>query len=259
MSILEIKDLDLYVENTKILENINVEFEKGKVQALVGPNGAGKSSLAFSIMGLSEYQNTRGNIIYKGESIDDLSISERSDRGISLAWQEPARFEGLKVKDFINSASKKHKTRKSNDKNEKKEDVAKEVLKRLGMDPKEYLDREVDSSLSGGERKKIEMASILAMEPDLVLLDEPDSGIDVSSLERIFESINFLKEKGATVILITHSEVTLNQAEYAYLMCGGSIIDDGPIGEIRRYFEDECLPCDTKNVPEAKVEQYGNG
>ncbi len=246
MSILEIKDLDMFVEGEQILDDVNIKFDEGVVQAIVGPNGAGKSSLAFAIMGLKGYRDINGEIIYKEEVINDFSVSERSKRGISLAWQEPARFEGLKVRDFLNSAADG-------------ENVAGDVLEKLGMDPSEYLDRAVDTSLSGGERKKIEMASILALEPDLVLLDEPDSGIDVSSLEKIFESIKYLKENDTTVIFITHSERTLKEANYAYLMCGGTFIDKGPVDDICKYFEDECLPCDTKNVPEAKAGgRYGD-
>lgn len=246
MSILETKNLDLSTNGKKILNNINVEFDEDVVQAVVGPNGAGKSSLAFAIMGLDGYRDIAGEIIYQDEVINDLSVSERSKRGISLAWQEPARFEGLKVRDYLEAASSEDR------------DVG-EFLEKLGMDSSDYLDRALDSGLSGGERKKIEMASVLAMKPDLVLLDEPDSGIDVSSLEKIFESIKYLKDNGATVILITHSKTTLKQAEYAYLMCGGSLLDEGPVSEIGKYFEDKCLPCDTKNVPEKRENgKYGN-
>lgn len=239
MSILEVKDLSLGIDGEEVLNDLSIEFEEGLVQAVVGPNGAGKSSLAFAVMGLEEYKDVDGEIIYKDEVINDLSVSERADLGISLSWQEPARFEGLKVRDFIDSAGDG-------------EEVSGEILEKLGMDPDDYLDRALDSGLSGGERKKIEMASILAMEPELVLLDEPDSGIDVSSLERIFDSIDYLKEKGATVILITHSETTLSQSEYAYLMCGGTVLDEGPIEDIRGYFEDKCMPCESKNFPEKK-------
>ncbi|PTD94373.1 ABC transporter ATP-binding protein [archaeon SCG-AAA382B04] len=242
MSVLEVRDLDLYMEDEQILDDVNISFEEGVVQAIVGPNGAGKSSLAFSIMGLKGYRDVEGEIVYDGEVINDLDVSERSKLGISLGWQEPARYEGLKVRDYLNAATD----------DEENEDVSRDVLEKLGMDPDEYLDRAVDSSLSGGERKKIEMASLLAMEPDLVLLDEPDSGIDVSSLERIFDSIDYLVERDATVILITHSERTLEEANYAYLMCGGSVIDDGPIEDVGMYFEDKCLPCETKNIPQKK-------
>ncbi len=241
MSILEVKDLELDKEDTQILDGVDLELKEGEVQALVGPNGAGKSSLAFAIMGLQEYRDVSGEIIYRGEPIEDFDISERAERGISLAWQEPARYEGLKVRKFINSAADG-------------DSVAADVLEKVGMDPDRYLDRAVDSSLSGGERKKVEMASILAMQPDLVLLDEPDSGIDVASLDKIFESIDLLKENGTTVVLITHSATALSQAEYAYLMCCGSVVDEGPVDEVGEYFEEKCIPCDHKNRPDLNEE-----
>lgn len=241
-NILEIKDLELTIDETKILDGVDMEIEEGVVQAIVGPNGAGKSSLAFAIMGLQGYRDVEGDMIYRGESLKDLSISERAKRGISLAWQEPARYEGLTVRNFIESVSKDG------------SEVTEEVMDMVGMDPDEYLDRAMDSGLSGGERKKIELASIIAMDPDLVLLDEPDSGIDVSSLERIFEGIKLLKERGTTVLLITHSASALEQAEYAFLMCCGSVVDQGEFSEISNYFEERCIPCDHKNEPEKSEE-----
>ncbi len=236
MSILEVKNLRLIIEGNVILDGVDAEIKEGTVTALVGPNGAGKSSLSFAVMGLSGYRNIEGDILFKGESIKDLSIKERAKRGITLAWQEPARYEGLSVEEFIESASADGETAES-------------VLDTMGMDTEEYLPRAMDSGLSGGERKKIELASALAMDPELVLLDEPDSGIDVSSLERIFDAIKLLKERGTTVILITHSPTVLKKAERAILMCGGSIVDRGSSEEIHRYFEDECLPCESKNEP----------
>ena len=125
-----------------------------------------------------------------------------------------------------------------------------EVLIKMGLDPATYANRAVDKTLSGGERKKIEMASILAMQPRLVILDEPDSGIDVASLNNIFQALQYLKNQGSTVILITHSLEVLKQADHAFLLCGGKIFDKGPVDKIRHYFEDRCLTCDHKNVPE---------
>lgn len=241
MSVLEVKDLELWVNSSKILDNVSLEIEENRVYAIVGPNGAGKSTLAYSIMGLEGYTGYSGDIIYKGESLNGLDISERAKRGITLVWQEPTRFEGLTVRKFIKSAA-----------SEKSDESVKSAIEKVGMEPDQYLDRVVDSGLSGGERKKIELASILAMEPEFVLLDELDSGIDVASLDRIFEGIELLKEKGSTVILITHSATAHKQAEYAYLMCRGTILDEGPIDEIGSYFEERCIPCDYKNAPEER-------
>lgn len=243
MGILEVKNLSLSVDGNQILNDVSLEIEENKIYALVGPNGAGKSSLAFAVMGLDGYNNYDGEITFKGESLNNLSVSERAERGITLAWQEPARFEGLTVKKFIESAA-----------SDKSDETVRSALENAGMDPDEYLHRAVDTGLSGGERKKVELASILAMEPELVLLDEPDSGIDVASLDRLFEGIKLLKEKGATVVLITHSDTAHRQAEYAYLVCRGTIIDQGPIDEIGEYFEEKCFDCeaflDQEKAPE---------
>ncbi|KXA89948.1 ABC transporter ATP-binding protein [candidate division MSBL1 archaeon SCGC-AAA259M10] len=241
MNILEVRNLELWVNSNKILDDVSLDIEENRVYAIVGPNGAGKSTLAYSIMGLEGYTGYSGDILFKGESLNGLDISERAEKGITLAWQEPARFEGLTVRKFIKSAA-----------SEKSDESVRSAIEKVGMDPDQYLDRAVDKGLSGGERKKIELASILAMEPELVLLDEPDSGIDVASLDRIFEGIELLKEKGSTVILITHSATAHRQAEYAYLMCRGAILDEGPIDDIGSYFEERCIPCDHKNAPEEK-------
>ncbi|MBD3233350.1 MAG: AAA family ATPase, partial [candidate division Zixibacteria bacterium] len=126
-----------------------------------------------------------------------------------------------------------------------------DVLNKVGLRPEDYLNRAVDKTLSGGERKKIELASILAMKPVVALLDEPDSGIDVESLQRIFEAVDILKNNGTTVILITHSLAVLNRAEHAFLMCDGAIMDKGRMEKIRKYYDDNCIPCDHQNLPSA--------
>lgn len=245
MGILDVKNLKLTIDGAKILDNVSVEFEDSKIHAIVGPNGAGKSTLAYAIMGLEDYDDYEGDIIFKGESLNNLSIYERAERGITLAWQEPARFEGMSVRQFIEASA-----------DEDSDETVESSIEKVGMDPEQYIDRSIDTSLSGGERKKLELASILAMEPDLVLLDEPDSGIDVASLDRIFEGIEFLKDKGTTVILITHSATVLEQAEYAFLMCFGKIIDRGDIDKIGRYFEEKCWECEAFSDQTKAVEEW---
>ncbi|NIP44411.1 MAG: ABC transporter ATP-binding protein [candidate division Zixibacteria bacterium] len=238
MGVLEVKKLSLTLDGSRILNKLDIDFWEGHVHAVVGPNGAGKSTLAATIMGLSGYRDFEGDIIFKGESIKDLDINERAGRRITLAWQEPARFEGLTIRDFIRSSAR-----------DKSVDNLKRTLDEVGLDSDEYFMRAVDKTLSGGERKKVELASILAMEPEVALLDEPDSGIDIESIERIFEAVRVLKAKGTTVIMITHSLAVLNQAEHAFLMCNGTIVDKGAVSKIRSYFEDKCIPCPHKNIP----------
>lgn len=242
MGVLEVRNLTLTLDNKKILDNLSIDFWQGHIHALCGPNGAGKSTLANTIMGLSGYREVEGDILLDGESIVHLSVDERARRGITLAWQEPARFEGLRVSDFL-LAGAKHKRRS----------VAAEALKTVGLEPEKYLNRAVDKTLSGGERKRVELASILTMQPRIVLMDEPDSGIDVEALEQIFACLRIFKGQGTTVILITHSAAVLRQAEHAFLMCNGRLIDKGSTSRIYRYFEDKCIPCDHTNQPVEEV------
>ena len=233
---LELRDVSLKLNGKWILNGLNAEFWEGHVHAVVGPNGAGKSTLAYTIMGLEGYRNIEGDILFNGESIKGLSVTERARRGITLAWQEPARYEGLSIRKFLMASS----GGRGN---------VEELLEKVGLNS-DYAERAVDKTLSGGERKKIELASILAMKPKLVMLDEPDSGIDVASLEKIFEAIKLLKESGTTVILITHSPAVLKQAEHALLMCNGMIVDKGRIEKILPFFEGKCVPCKHKNIPD---------
>lgn len=209
------------------------------MHAVVGPNGAGKSTLANTIMGLSGYMDFEGDIIFNGESIKGLSIDQRARKGITLAWQEPARYDGLTVEAFIIAGAKN-----------KSRNTSRKALDLVGLSPDAYLERAVDRTLSGGERKRIELASILAMDPKLVMMDEPDSGIDVEALEKIFDAIQFIKNKGTTVLLITHSATVLEKADHALLICCGKMVEKGPVDKIMEYFGKKCIPCDHKNKPD---------
>ncbi|HUW62840.1 MAG TPA: ABC transporter ATP-binding protein [Candidatus Bathyarchaeia archaeon] len=241
MNILELRNLSLELGGRRILNGITLDIWPNRIHALIGPNGAGKSTLASTIIGLAGFRRIEGDILFEGASITGLSVDERARLGITMAWQEPARFEGLTVRQFIRAGAK-----------DKGNTRIKAALDQVGLDPAKYLARAVDKTLSGGERKRIELASILAMEPKLVLMDEPDSGIDVEALEKIFEANQTLKANGATVIQITHSLAVLRQSEHAFLMCCGKVIDKGEVGRIAGYFENKCLPCDHMNVPVAE-------
>jgi len=233
MSILQLRDVTLKLGDKPILDHLSFDVWEGHVHALIGPNGAGKSTTASLIMGLSGYGDFEGDVLFEGESLRGLSIDQRARRGITLAWQEPARFEGLPVRSFIQAAAK-----------DPSDDRLREVLDQVGLEPEAYLDRAVDRTLSGGERKRIELASILAMEPKLVMMDEPDSGIDVEALERIFEALSAFRQRGTTVLMITHSMAVLRHAEHAFLMCCGRLVDKGSVDRIAYYFERKCIPCD---------------
>lgn len=247
MGVLEVNNLRLDLDGKRILDDLTIDFWKGHVHALVGPNGAGKSTLAAAVMGLAGYQHYEGEIFFEGESLKGLSIDERAERGITLAWQEPARFEGLSVADFVGAAVKNGKGA-----------AVEKALKQVGLNPDDYITRAVDKTLSGGERKKVELASILALQPKVALLDEPDSGIDIESIERIFDAVKILRDQGTTVILITHSLAVLRQAEHAFLMCGGKMADKGNVEKIANYFEGKCIPCDHPNLPQKTTKEETN-
>ena len=238
MALLELADLKLNLGGKDILNGISLEIKESTINSIIGPNGAGKSTLANTLMGLSGYREYLGEITYNKKSLKDLDVYERSKLGITLGWQEPARFEGISVEKFLSAAAK-----------DKSKDNIENSLRKVGLRPCEYISRKVDKTLSGGERKRIEVASILLMEPKLVILDEPDSGIDVQALDNIFDALSYLKKKGTTIILITHSKAVLENSEYAYLLCNGKIIDQGSSNEIKKYFEHKCINCGHKNIP----------
>ncbi len=238
MNILELKNVALELGGKHILNGVTADIEAGRVYALVGPNGAGKSTLANTIMGLPGYTEFDGELTFEGRSLRGVPIDERGKLGITMSWQEPARFEGLRLDRFIGAGAR-----------EKTRENLEAALERVGLDPARYLTRKVDKTLSGGERKRVELASILVMKPRLVVMDEPDSGIDVEALTYIFGALDDFREMGAAVLMITHSLTVLDHAESAFLLCDGRVVDEGPVARIREYFTDRCLPCSHKNKP----------
>jgi len=239
-TILSLKNIVLNLGGKPILDGLSLDFWEGNIHALVGPNGAGKSTTASLIMGLAGYRDYEGEIIFDGETLCGHTVDERARKGITLAWQEPARYEGLLVRDFIQMPAK-----------DKSDARAREVLHQVDLHPDNYLDRSVDKTLSGGERKRIELASILAMEPRFVLMDEPDSGIDVEALDRIFDALVYFKESKTTVVMITHSPVVLSKTEHAFLLCSGKLVRKGPTEQISEFFNDQCFSCD--DITEEKL------
>jgi Fe-S cluster assembly ATP-binding protein len=232
MALLEVSDLCVGLNGRQILSGVSLSVERGAVHALVGPNGAGKSTLAYALMGLPGYAPSSGDIVFDGRSLEGLSVDERARRGLSLAWQEPARFEGLTVRRLLAAGAE-----------DDGEEALREALRQVALEPERYLDRFVDESLSGGERKRVELASILVMDPKLLVADEPDSGIDVEALRRMLELFDGLRGRGSTVLLVTHSAEVLKHADTATLICCGRIIEAGPAEEIVHYFADRCIPC----------------
>ena len=231
MPLLKIKGLTFCSGDKTILNDLSLTIEAEEVHALLGTNGTGKSTLAYLIMGCDGYRPTSGEIIFDGKIINNLKIHERAKLGITMAWQEPVRFEGISVKDYLTLKNKDI-------------DPA-NYLEMVGLHPELYLHRMVDKSLSGGERKRIELASVLALNPRLAILDEPDSGIDMLSTQDIVNVINSFKKNGSSVLLITHREEIVLIADRASQICNGRIVCSGNPEKVAEYYKSrKCLICD---------------
>lgn len=202
--------------NKSILKNINLEFMDNKLYAITGPNGSGKSTLAKIIMGIEK--PTEGKIYLNDIDITNLSIDERAKFKISYAFQQPITFKGITIHDLLKIAIKKEIDKKE----------ACEYLSKVGLCAKEYIDREINNTLSGGELKRIEIASILATNPKIAIFDEPEAGIDLWSFQKLTNVFKSLKEEICGInIIITHQEKILNMADEIILMNDGRIIDLG--------------------------------
>ena len=238
---LQLKNLGLVLNGKQILHDLNLETRAGEIHSILGANGTGKSTLASVILGLSGYREIAGSIIFHGEDVTSLPVSERARRGITMAWQEPARFEGLSVAEYL-SIGQRHAREASLS--------PRECLMKVGLTPENYLARAVDTTLSGGERKRIELASVLAMRPKLAILDEPDSGIDALSIDYVVEVIKTFSRNGTTVLLITHHEEVAEIADRASSLCGGTIMKTGDPVAVARFFRNHCQECLHVNLPE---------
>ena len=231
MPLLEIKGLAFRAGDKTILEGFSLDMDASEIHALLGTNGTGKSTLACLIMGCGGRRPTSGEIVFDGKVINDLNIHERARLGITMAWQEPVRFEGISVRDYLTI-------------NNKDRDPL-SCLEMVGLHPELYLHRMVDKSLSGGERKRIELASLLAMNPRLAILDEPDSGIDMLSTQDIINVIQAFKQAGSSVLLITHREEVALIADRASQVCKGRLICSGNPENVAEYYKTrKCLVCD---------------
>jgi Fe-S cluster assembly ATP-binding protein len=236
---LEVENLQLTLNGNSIINGLDLHVGKGEIHGILGENGTGKTTVANLVMGTNNYKPTGGRIVFEGEDIVDFSVSQRAKKGITLAWQEPARVEGLTVRDYLRLSTKNGQS-----------DQIERYLWAVGMEPKQYMDRDIDATLSGGERKRIEMASVLAMHPKLAILDEPDSGIDVVALPLILNGILEMNKQGSSVLLITHSEKVTEIAHRVSILCAGKIIRTGTPVETSLWFKDNCRTCPHINEPE---------
>lgn len=209
------KVLDNKTGNEKyILKNLNLEFPKNKITVITGHNGSGKSTLVKLLMGINT-QST-GDIFLNNKNINNLSISERANLGMTIAFQQPVKFKGLTVRDLLNLASKE----------QNKIPDACEYLAKVGLCAKDYIDRELDDKLSGGELKRIELAIALAKGGDVMLFDEPEAGIDIWSFDSLVNLFKDLKNK--TVVIVSHQKKLLENADYILLLNNSK---DAVIGE----------------------------
>ncbi|MBE6632006.1 MAG: ATP-binding cassette domain-containing protein [Ruminococcaceae bacterium] len=216
---LELKNICFSVDGEggrkDILKDVSLVVEDGFV-ALTGPNGGGKSTLAKIIAGI--YRPTSGKIYLDGEDITELDITERAKKGVSFAFQQPVRFKGITVKDLISMACGKNISVSE----------ACEYLSEVGLCAKNYINREVNASLSGGELKRIEIATVMARATKLSLFDEPEAGIDLWSFNNLIKVFENLHDKlGGTVFIISHQERILNIADKIVVVADGKISDIG--------------------------------
>ncbi len=218
---LELKNLSYSVEGKEILNNVNLTIDDGKFIVITGPNGGGKSTLAKIIAGI--LTPTEGRILLDGEDITSLNITERARKGISFAFQQPVRFKGVTVKDLIDLAAGEKLTVAS----------ACMYLSEVGLCAKDYINREVDASLSGGELKRIEIATVLARKTKLSLFDEPEAGIDLWSFKNLIEVFERMrKEIKGSIIIISHQERILNIADEIIVIADGQLRSRGTSEEI---------------------------
>ncbi len=221
---LELKNVSFSAENDNgkkdIIKNVSLTIDEGFV-ALTGPNGGGKSTLAKLIAGI--YLPTSGQILFNGNDITNATITERAKMGVSYAFQQPVRFKGITVKDLVTLASGK---------NLSVADVCK-YLSEVGLCAREYVDREVNASLSGGELKRIEIAMAMARGTELTVFDEPEAGIDLWSFSNLITVFEKMHEKiNGTILIISHQERILNIADRIIVIADGKIKEDGKKDDI---------------------------
>ena len=237
---LELKNISLSVEDEftgngqkEILRDVSLTIETGKLVVDTGPNGGGKSTMAKMIAGI--LKPNQGQILLDGEDVTDLDITQRATRGISFAFQQPVRFKGITVRDLINLASGR----------EISDCEACGYLKEVGLCARDYIDREVNASLSGGEIKRIEIATVMARKTKLTIFDEPEAGIDLWSFNNLIDVFkNLRKEINGSMLIISHQERILDIADEIIVIADGKVMARGKKEEVLpELLREDCQYC----------------
>lgn len=225
--ILEVIDLHVNVADREVLKDINLSVEKEEIHVLMGPNASGKTTLVLTIMGYPNYKITGGRVNFDGEDLAGKDVSERARLGIGLAYQNSPDIRGVKLRDllrFIAGEEPWNPVKQNEDK------IASRYLREVGLNPESFLSRDVNLGFSGGERKRSELAQVFAMKPRLMILDEPDSGVDIDSLKLIGQEIvRVVSKLGCSVLIITHHRHILDylKSDVAHIIYDGRIISSG--------------------------------
>ena len=223
---LELKNISFERDNKKILDNINLKLEKGNVYVLTGANGSGKSTLAKIIMGI--LNQDKGTIKLDKTDISNMSIDERANLGLAYSFQNPVKFKGITVCELLRIASPKYLLR----------DEVLDILSDVGLESNLYIDREVNDSLSGGELKRIEIASVMLRECKVCIFDEPEAGIDLWSFNNLVNLFKKLKENNDGItLIISHQEKLFKIADKIILMNNGKILGIGNKDEMKSFLD----------------------
>jgi len=229
---LEIRDLHVAVEDTKILKGVDLTVGQGEIHALMGPNGTGKSTLAYALMGHPKYDVTQGQMLFNGQDLEDLEPDERARLGLFLAFQYPVAIPGVSLANFLRSAINARLRADNSDEKgisiPKFRKVLKEKMDLLQM-PHEFAGRYLNEGFSGGEKKRAEILQLAVLEPEIAVLDETDSGLDIDALRIVASGVDALAGPELGVLIITHYQRILNyiKPDHVHIMLDGRIVESG--------------------------------
>lgn len=232
MSELVIRNLHVSIEDKEILKGLDLTIRQGEVHAIMGPNGTGKSTLAYALMGHPSYEVTDGEVLYKGQNILELEPDERSRLGIFLAFQYPVAIPGVTVANFLRTAiNARRRAENAEDKGipiPEFRKMMKERMEHLRMDTS-FAGRYLNEGFSGGEKKRAEILQMAMLKPEIAILDETDSGLDIDALRIVSEGVNALRSQDLGVLVITHYQRILNyiKPDFVHIMMGGRIVESG--------------------------------